>query len=296
MAYAPVGRRQWRWLRPLVGAVLLVGVAWHLGFDSVWAGVHGIGPGALAAGAFLVALCTLCACWRWLAIARAAGLQLGLRDAVSAYYRAQFMNSTLPGGVLGDVDRAVWHARDQRDAARAGGTVAVERVAGQAVQMLIAALVLLIGGARAGLPSVVSALLGIGCLVFGAIAVLVAGLTGVLRELSLRTGLALVAASALAVTGYAAVFLVAAQAVGVQALPQMIPLALVVIVGSAIPLNFAGWGPREGIAAGVFATAGLGAELGLSVAVAYGVICLVAVLPGAVLLLLGRRRRDSAHG
>ena len=42
--------------------------------------------------------------------------------------------------------------------------------------------------------------------------------------------------------------------------------------------------------------AGLGAPLGVTVAVAYGVLTLIASLPGAfvVLLALGRRRRQTA--
>ena len=47
-----------------------------------------------------------------------------------------------------------------------------------------------------------------------------------------------------------------------------------------IPLNVAGWGPREGVAAWAFAAAGLGAAQGVSTAVVYGVMALVASLPG----------------
>jgi hypothetical protein len=61
-----------------------------------------------------------------------------------------------------------------------------------------------------------------------------------------------------------------------------------VLLASAIPLNVAGWGPREGAAAWVFGAAGLGAGVGLEVAVVYGVMALVATLPGAVALWSGR--------
>jgi bacteriorhodopsin len=60
-----------------------------------------------------------------------------------------------------------------------------------------------------------------------------------------------------------------------------------VLVAAAIPLNVAGWGPREGVAAWAFASAGLGAAQGATVAVLYGVLALVAVLPGGVLLTRG---------
>ena len=61
-----------------------------------------------------------------------------------------------------------------------------------------------------------------------------------------------------------------------------------VLVAAAVPLNVAGWGPREGAAAWAFAAAGLGAAAGASVAVAYGVLALLATLPGAVLLAVRR--------
>ncbi|MFL6152616.1 MAG: hypothetical protein ACJ72B_09560, partial [Ornithinibacter sp.] len=64
-----------------------------------------------------------------------------------------------------------------------------------------------------------------------------------------------------------------------------------VLVMSALPLNLAGWGPREGAAAWVFAAAGLGAASGLATAVAFGAIALVGTLPGAALLLAGRLHR-----
>jgi glycosyltransferase 2 family protein len=49
--------------------------------------------------------------------------------------------------------------------------------------------------------------------------------------------------------------------------------------------SVAGWGPREGATAWAFAAAGLGAELGVATAVVYGVMVLVASLPGALVLV-----------
>ena len=49
--------------------------------------------------------------------------------------------------------------------------------------------------------------------------------------------------------------------------------------------SVAGWGPREGATAWVFAAAGLGADQGVATAVVYGVMALVASLPGALVLV-----------
>ena len=96
----------------------------------------------------------------------------------------------------------------------------------------------------------------------------------------------LVVASLVALTGYVATYVVAARAVGVQAsVPTLLPLVLVVLVAAGLPLNLAGWGPREGMAAWTFAVAGLGAATGVATAVAYGAMVLVANLPGLVVVL-----------
>jgi hypothetical protein len=52
-----------------------------------------------------------------------------------------------------------------------------------------------------------------------------------------------------------------------------------------------GWGPREGGTAWAFAAAGLGAEQGVATAVVYGVMVLVASLPGAAFLAAAWFRR-----
>ena len=63
-----------------------------------------------------------------------------------------------------------------------------------------------------------------------------------------------------------------AIAVGVVALNRVLP-------------GIAGWGPREGATAWVFGAAGLGADTGVATAVVYGVVVLVASLPGALVLV-----------
>jgi hypothetical protein len=114
--------------------------------------------------------------------------------------------------------------------------------------------------------------------------------------LSRRTWPGIVLASTIAVMGHVAVFMVAVQVTGTE-LPagRLLPLALVVLLASAVPANIAGWGPREGAAAWAFGAVGLSAAEGVTVAVVYGVLALVATLPGAVMLVAGRgRSRDGA--
>jgi hypothetical protein len=114
--------------------------------------------------------------------------------------------------------------------------------------------------------------------------------------LSKRAWPGIVLASTVAVMSHVAVFAVAVRVTGME-LPvgRLLPLALTVLMASAVPANIAGWGPREGAAAWAFGAVGLSAAQGVTVAVVYGVLALVATLPGAVMLVVGRgRRRDGA--
>jgi hypothetical protein len=148
---------------------------------------------------------------------------------------------------------------------------------------------------------------GVGVVVVLSVAVLVvvlraSGPRGPLRArwvLPRGVGAGIVLASVVAVAGHAVTFLIAARTSGSPApARQVLPLALVVLVGAGLP-NVAGWGPREGVAAWAFGLGGLGADEGVSTAVAYGVMTFVAALPGAVVLLAraasGVRRPAPGH-
>ena len=97
---------------------------------------------------------------------------------------------------------------------------------------------------------------------------------------------AVVLTSTVAVLGYAVTFLIAARTAGVTApVSRLLPLALLAILAMVLP-SIAGWGPREGATAWVFAAAGLGATSGAATAVAYGVMVLVATLPGGLVVVV----------
>ncbi|HEV3378124.1 MAG TPA: lysylphosphatidylglycerol synthase transmembrane domain-containing protein, partial [Thermoleophilaceae bacterium] len=254
---------------------------------------------ALAAASGLAVLTTTCCAWRWRIVAGGLGVDLPLGTAVAAYYRSVFLNFTLPGGVVGDVHRGVSHGRDTSDVGRGLRAVAWERSAGQVVQVVLTACVVLVVPSPVGavVPLVVVALIAAAAGVALAARVRPAGRSrwarlrcAVARDLrdallARRAWPAIALASALVVAGHTATFLIAARSAGVTAPPsQMLPLALLVMQAAALP-NVGGWGPREGVAAWVFAAAGLGPSLGVATAVVYGVMVFVASLPGALVLV-----------
>jgi len=286
-----------RWVRPLLGMGVLSLVVWRLGWGPFVEAVQGIEPSSLAAAAAIAAVTTVCCAWRWIVVARTLGMVVRLPSAVSACYRSQFVNVAVPGGVVGDVLRGVGTGRASGVPLLGVRSVVWERFVGQAVQVLLALVVLV------ALPSPIprGVVWGVLGLVAGALVALsrVRGrLLGEARRL-LRRGVwpRLALASALVVGGHVATFLVAARSAGLTAPTlRVLPVALLVLVSAGLPLNVAGWGPREGAAAWAFGAAGLGAGPGLSTAVAFGVMAVVSSLPGAFLVVFGIVRRRSAVG
>jgi hypothetical protein len=281
-----------RWRR-LAGAVMLAAVVWWVGLDPFVSGIRALDARVLVLGALLGVPVTVAAAWRWQLVARGLGVDLPLGRAIAACYRSQLLNCLLPGGVLGDVHRGLDHGRTAGDVPRGLRAVAWERTAGQLVQGAVALLVLVLlpSPVRSTAPVIMTAVaLAVVLLVVLARSWSVVGadLAALLRR---RTWPGVVASSAVTVAGLLAMYLVAARAVGVAASAvSLVPLALLVLVAAAVPANLAGWGPREGMAAWAFAAAGLGADAGVATTVAFGVMVLVSVLPGALVLLLDAQR------
>jgi uncharacterized membrane protein YbhN (UPF0104 family) len=310
----PAVRRFGPLLLRLAGGVT---VLWFLGrvlgaapFED---GVRAVTWQGVVAAVTLTALTTVCSAWRWRVVARALGTDIGLPRATGAYYRSLFLNSVLPGGIVGDVHRAVTQGRRAGDVARGVRAVGWERLCGQVIQAVAAAVVLLSvpSPVRPALPYVLAGIAGVaGC---GALVVGGAARLGRSRAAcaaravaaDLRRGLLvrgvwpqLTLASVLVVAGHTATFVIAARIAGCTApLGELIALLMVIQIAAGIPLSIGGWGPREGAAAWAFAAAGLGAANGVTVVILYTLLMLAAVAPGGGLLLgdAVRRRRAREH-
>ncbi|WUJ75779.1 flippase-like domain-containing protein [Kribbella soli] len=281
---------------------MLAVLVWRVGTGPLVDGLRLTTGWPIAAALAITSVTTLCCAWRWRLVAGGLGVELPLRTAVAAYYRSQFLNATLPGGVVGDVHRAVRHGREVGDLSRSLRAVAWERASGFAVQLALTAAVLFLLSWPAGVfvPSpAVTVVVAVGValiavpLFLNLSSRIGRAFTSDLRDavLAPRAWPGILLASTVAVLGHASVFLIAVRATGADVSPtRLLPLALVVLTASALPTNIAGWGPREGAAAWAFSSVGLGAALGVTVAVVYGMLALVATLPGAVILLAARRR------
>jgi uncharacterized membrane protein YbhN (UPF0104 family) len=302
-------RVMWPWLRMLIGVGILAVLVWQLGTGAFEAALAVIDINAVLAALGIGLMTTVLSAWRWCLVARRLGLRLPLFKAVTDYYRALFLNAVLPTGVLGDVHRAVRHGQQVSDVGRGVRAVVLERAAGQVVVITAGLAVLLIR------PAVVPAeyhgiVTATGAAIIAvAVAVLIGAVTagerwavstsrwrracatvlsdirvGLLaRDADAWLGVAVLSIAALA--GYLTLFLVAARSAGVTApVADVLPLVMFALLAMGLPVNIGGWGPREGAAALAFGAAGLGAEQGLTVAVVYGMLAMVASLPGAGVL------------
>ncbi|GIF14630.1 lysylphosphatidylglycerol synthase transmembrane domain-containing protein [Actinoplanes teichomyceticus] len=306
-------RSFWAWARLLGGAGIIALVLWRLGTGAFLDGLRVLDTGTLALAFGIGVLTTVLSAWRWCLVARGLGLRLSIRDATADYYQALFLNAALPGGVLGDVGRAVQHGREEGDVGRGVRAVVLERTAGQLVLLVVGGAVLVT------VPSPVLTLIGAhgaevaaGAAVVTICSLLVVGvarrvergrsrLAGAARTgaAEIRSGLlarrnwpGVLFASALVLAGHLATFLVAARVAGNGAsLLTLAPLLLLALLAMGIPLNVGGWGPREGVLAWAFGAAGLSAEQGVTIAVAYGICAFVAAAPGALVVAVRAARR-----
>jgi glycosyltransferase 2 family protein len=306
-----ISRAVWPWVRLGGGAVILAVLVGRLGAGPFLDAFGLIGVRSLAAAVLITAFTTVCCAWRWGLVASALGVPVRWGPAVAAYYRSQLLNATLPAGVLGDVHRAVRHGRDLGSLGRGLRSVAWERALGQAVQVGLTVIVLVAAFAprlTGVLPGTLSGVIAVSialCLLALVVGVLPRPVSRLLRGAAsdlrnvvvVRRALpGVVLASAAAAAGHVAIFLVAVRAAGVTASTgRLVVPVLIVLLASAVPTSIAGWGPREGAAAWAFGSAGLSAAQGVTVATVYGVMVLVAVLPGLAVLLSDRSRRPAPN-
>ncbi|MEU0247853.1 lysylphosphatidylglycerol synthase transmembrane domain-containing protein [Streptomyces sp. NPDC006235] len=290
-------------LGTLAGVVILGVLLWRLGTGVFLDGLARIDTVSVLLALGIGLVTTVFSAWRWALVARSLRIRLPFGPAVADYYRALFLNAALPGGVLGDVHRAVRHGQSEGDVRRGVKAVVLERAAGQIALFALGAVVLLtmpspvLDRARHIAPLAILA-------AFGAVAVVLAlrmnrpapsrrgrALRAMLTEareglLSRRNGPGVVVSSVVVLAGYVAMFVLAARVAGAGAsVAVLVPLAVLALLAMGLPLNVGGWGPREGVTAWAFGAAGLGAGRGLAVAVVYGVLSLVASLPGLIVLV-----------
>ncbi|MFO7992748.1 MAG: lysylphosphatidylglycerol synthase transmembrane domain-containing protein [Marinobacter sp.] len=302
--------RRWPpWLRWALTLLLLLTTAWFLDVSVVWQELAGFSLPMLLAAMVVSVLQVLVSAWRWRYTAGRLSVGLPFVVAVREYYLATFLNQVLPGGVLGDVNRAWRHSLGS--AARLGAVhaVMIERLSGQMVMVSVAlglgAWLALqqgrIAGVVADMGGGVAAVVVLIVVVLGLLARLWARGRGYVHALRRDIRRALlswpaivvqVSSSAVVVATYLCVFALLAVGAGYWSEPQqalaLLALCSLLLLAMAVPVSVAGWGVREGAAALLWPLAGLPPEQGVALSVGYGLAVLISSLPGAVFMVSGR--------
>lgn len=302
---------RWRHVVRLAPPVIIIGLLWSLAD----------GPSALARLAdadwrplvlafIAVNLQTVASAWRWHSVAARLGQVIAPRRAIAEYYLSQLVNQSLPGGVLGDASRAV-RARHEAGLGIAAKAVIIERLAGQIAMFGLLA----IAGTWALLtPGGLTLAVDQNHVLIGALAILVlslvlyVGLRLIRKNWSARLGQSIRTALvdngawveqsllsssivALNLTSFTLCALATGTTLGPEAVLVLVPLILCAML---VPATVAGWGFREGAAAGLFPLVGATAAAGFAASLAFGLVIFAASLPGLfVLFRPNKNRRPS---
>jgi uncharacterized membrane protein YbhN (UPF0104 family) len=291
-------------------AVALLALLWRVaGGEDVLRSLISASPGWLTAAVAMLTLQTVLSAIRWKITAARLGIRLGTGEALREYYLAQAVNVSVPGGVVGDAARAV-RSRGAAGLLAAGQAVLFERLAGQAGLFVVTAVTFAVTLARPGgvdwpawliAPVGIFVASGLSLPFLFCAATRIRGRMGqMLRGVRCAIAQSLLArpvivpqiALSLATTlCNLAAFAFCAIAVGhglsPVAVAAFVPLILLMML---VPVTISGWGLREGAAVVLFPLAGSTASGGLAASVAFGLMLIVASLPGSLAVLLGPRR------
>ena len=290
-----------RIVKVITSFAVLALVFWFSDPQAVLGRLKGASVGWLVLSGLSLGALTFLMARRWQIVAASFEIEISYPHAVREYYIAQMVNLVLPGGVVGDVARAV-RVRRAGDMLRAGHSVAAERIIGQvyifAVLGLALTVSLILPG---GIAWPVLSWIGIGLAVAAAgIAFISSRRTGAvarflrhvfrLMTVPAVAGLSLLITSLLVFSLYAC-----ARATGTIVPPAgwltLIPLILSAML---VPMSVGGWGWREGAAAALFPLVGASPDAGIATGIAYGTMMMVAASPGLYFALCGSQPHPAS--
>lgn len=277
--------------------VLALVLLWA-GTGSVMAQLRDASMTWLMSSVAALTVITLLMAKRWQIVARAFDINISLPRAITEYYIAQLVNLVLPGGMVGDVTRAV-RARHGANLTLAAQSVAAERIVGQGAMFLLLGIGLLMA---LFIPGGIAWPAATWLVIVGGVLVLL--VTVLLSRRSDTTAkflrltinrltkpsvaiLSLIIAALLIFSFYAC-----ARATGTLVPPAgWVTLLPLILSAMLIPLSIGGWGWREGAAAALFPLIGATPSAGIATGIAYGAMMMIAAMPGFFFMW----RSSAAH-
>ncbi len=295
----------------LIKALVSAGLVWLLlsqvDADAVLARLLGVPAEVMVFAALTLFALSGVQAWRWWAIIRAIGAELGYRACWQNVLVGLFFNQTLPSSIGGDAVR-IWRAyKSGLAVGPAVNGVLLDRVVGLGALLLIAALGLpklfnlagddptrwvapiMVAGGFAGIAALV---------VFDRLPpVLLRGRVGawaVAISADARRAFALSRYSAPAFGGSLFIhvtlaFVAFTVARGLDLKIDMIECLVLlppVLLVSVVPISIAGWGVREGAMVTAFGFAGVPAADAFTLSVLFGLAAIASGLPGGLVWIL----------
>lgn len=296
----------------LIALILIVLVIiWLVDIERTWVLLKGADLYWLAIAFFVVQLQVILSAVRWQITAKRLGQTLSLQRAVSEYYLATLANLSLPGGISGDAAR-IYRSRQDKGWQLAIMSVTIERFSGQFVLFFVTLAGWLMWPLlyQQSAPAKLHHLLlsfGLLLLAFVIAATLFGRLSTRIRRFVSNIGPAIrrvwiddnqwavqLFLSLMIISTYVGVFAISAKSIA-EPIPliALVTLVPVVLLSMVVPLSIGGWGIRELAAASLWPFVSLSPEAGIASSVIYGLVSVLAVLPGACLCLLLQRRAQS---
>ncbi len=295
-------------LRIVVTLVIFGLIFRSIEVDEVKQSIEDIVPRLLFLGIIFQMLSTMLAAYRWSLVMRPLGYQQEFSFFLKSYFKGAFFNQGLPTSIGGDAIRVLDAAREQAGRKRdAFYGVFIDRVLGLVGLLLLNLIAniinpdllpdgvfwvinLLIAGGVAGLVTLyyLRHLRGLErwsvTRMFQTISSRLALVLASPRDTAIQLGLS-VAVHFLALM---TIFLVGRSVELEYDLLTFLIVVPPVILLTLIPLSLAGWGIREGAMIGFFALLGADKVTVLAMSIVYGVVLILASLPGLVVYLKGR--------
>jgi len=296
-------------LRLGITALIFVMIFRSINVSEVTGVLNHIVPRLLVLGIIFQLLSTLLASYRWYLVMQPLGFGQSFGFYLRSYLKGSFFNQGLPTSIGGDAIRVLDVARSGFRKRDAFYGVFIDRVLGL-VGLLVLNLAanalspdllphgvfmvinLLVAGGIVGF--VVLWLLRRWSLLdrwtftrmFHTISIRLSNVLADWRSLGVQMGLSV----AVHLLSLIAIFLVGRSVELNYDLMTFLVVAPPAILLTLIPISLAGWGVREGAMIGLFTLVGADKTLVLSMSILYGIVLIVASLPGFYIYLTGRSR------
>lgn len=305
----PEGKRSWTGLavRLLVTTALFVLIFRSIDVKELLATYRDIVPRLLMLGIVFQLLSTTLAAYRWYLVMQPLGYGQGFGFFLRSYFKGSFFNQGLPTSIGGDAVRVLDVSRLGERKRDAFIGVFIDRVLGLVGLLLLNLVVNLFNPELLprGLFLAINLLIALGLLGFGVLYLLqhwrflerwrltrffmkISRHLAVVLATPKQAALQLLLSVAVHFLSLLAIFLIGRSVELDFSLATYLVLVPPAILLTLIPLSLAGWGIREGAMIGLFTLLGANTVTVLSMSILYGIVLIVASLPGLVVYMKGK--------